>query len=192
MTQTQSMKISMDSTSESRANNLIKIQDMVRSCIQCGTCTGSCPNSFAMDYTPRKMWRMVLMNKENEIFNSKTFILCSSCYYCTLRCPRGLPLTEAMNGLKRLASEKNIKKYKGSTLFYKNFINSVRRHGRVKEMEFMTLYFASMMDPFLPLKYTPIGIKLMLKGKISIEIPSKGSGKLEPVFQRVEQLEGKK
>ncbi|MBW1914650.1 MAG: 4Fe-4S dicluster domain-containing protein [Deltaproteobacteria bacterium] len=182
----------MDSTSESRANNLIKIQDMVRSCIQCGTCTGSCPNSFAMDYTPRKMWRMVLMNKENEIFNSKTFILCSSCYYCTLRCPRGLPLTEAMNGLKRLASEKNIKKYKGSTLFYKNFINSVRRHGRVKEMEFMTLYFASMMDPFLPLKYTPIGIKLMLKGKISIEIPSKGSGKLEPVFQRVEQLEGKK
>ena len=192
MNETQPVESSMYNTGESHVDNLMKIQDMVKSCIQCGTCTGSCPNSFAMDYTPRKMWRMVLMNRANEIFDSKTFILCSSCYSCTLRCPRGLPLTSAMNGLKRIAARKNIRKYKSSTLFYKYFINSVRRNGRVKEMEFMTLYFANMMDPLLPLKYTGLGIKLMLKGKVSIEIPSRGNGKLESLFQRVGQLEGKR
>ena len=38
---------------------LATVQEMVRACIQCGTCTASCPNEFAMDHTPRKLWRMV-------------------------------------------------------------------------------------------------------------------------------------
>ncbi|MCP4680860.1 MAG: heterodisulfide reductase, partial [Desulfobacterales bacterium] len=44
------------------------VQDMVNACIQCGTCTGSCPNAFAMDSTPRKMWRMVLSGRADDIF----------------------------------------------------------------------------------------------------------------------------
>lgn len=168
---------------------LAPIQDMVRSCIQCGTCTGSCPNAFAMDHTPRQLWRMVLMEKMDEIFQSKTFALCSSCYYCTLRCPRGLPLTEAMAALKQIAARQRLSKYKQSTLFYKSFMESVRRHGRVREMEFMTLYFAAMKNPILPLRFTPLGIKLMRKGKVSVQIPSKGNGTLNTVFKKVEELE---
>ena len=122
--------------------NLAPVQEMVRACIQCGTCTGSCPNEFAMDYTPRHLWRMVLMDQTAEIFQSKTFALCSACYCCTLRCPRGLPLTEAMEALKQIAARANLAQYKHSVQFYKTFIQSVRRHGRVNEMEFMTLYFA--------------------------------------------------
>lgn len=168
---------------------LAPIQDMVRSCIQCGTCTGSCPNAFAMDHTPRQLWRMVLMEKMDEIFQSKTFALCSSCYYCTLRCPRGLPLTEAMAALKQIAARQGLSKYKQSTLFYKSFMESVRRHGRVREMEFMTLYFAAMKNPILPLRFTPLGIKLMRKGKVSVQIPSKGHGTLNTIFKKVEELE---
>ena len=111
------------------------VREMIRPCIQCGTCTGSCPNSFAMDITPRKLWRMVLADQKEEIFKSRTFTLCSACYYCTLRCPRGLPLTEAMSALKQIASKKNMKPYKKSVRFYKSFMDSVRRHGRVHEME---------------------------------------------------------
>ena len=85
------------------ANVLAPIQEMVRACIQCGTCTASCPNEFAMDHTPRKLWRLVLMGLTEQIFQSKTFVLCSNCYCCTLRCPRGLPLTEAMEALKGIA-----------------------------------------------------------------------------------------
>ena len=58
---------------------LAKVQDMISTCMQCGTCTGSCPNAQSMDYTPRQLWRMVLLGQKDAIFKSKTFALCSSC-----------------------------------------------------------------------------------------------------------------
>ena len=170
-------------------DTLAPIRDMVNSCIQCGTCTGSCPNSFAMDLTPRQLWYNVLMGEKETIFHSKTFSLCSVCYYCTLRCPRGLPLTEAMSALKQIAAKENLVPYKQSVRFYKSFMESVRRHGRVREMEFMTLYFLSMKNPLTPLKFAPLGMRLMGKGKVSLEIPSKGSGALETIFRKAKELE---
>lgn len=172
-------------------DSLAAIRDMVSTCIQCGTCTGSCPNAFAMDLTPRQLWYNVLMGEKETIFHSKTFFLCSVCYYCTLRCPRGLPLTEAMSSLKQIAAKENLAPYKKSIRFYKSFMESVRRHGRVREMEFMTLYFLSMKNPLIPLQFAPLGMKLMSKGKVSFEIPSKGSGALEAIFRKTEELENR-
>ena len=168
---------------------LAPVQEMVRACIQCGTCTASCPNEFAMDRTPRKLWRMVLMGLKNQIFQSKTFTLCSNCYYCTLRCPRGLPLTEAMDALKQIAARENLAKYRQSTLFYKNFLRSVRRHGRVNEMEFMAFYFAALRNLFIPLRYAPLGARLMLKRKVSVVVPLTARRPLEAIFRKVEAME---
>jgi heterodisulfide reductase subunit C len=170
-------------------DSLTAIRNMVSACIQCGTCTGSCPNAFAMDLTPRQLWYNVLMGEKETIFHSKTFSLCSVCYFCTLRCPRGLPLTETMSALKQVAAKGNLVPYKKSIRFYKSFMESVRRHGRVREMEFMTLYFLSMKNPLVPLQFAPLGMKLMGKRKVSFEIPSKGSSALEPIFRKVEALE---
>lgn len=170
-------------------DSLAAIRNMVSACIQCGTCTGSCPNAFAMDLTPRQLWYNVLMGEKETIFHSKTFFLCSVCYFCTLRCPRGLPLTETMSALKQVAAKENLVPYKKSIRFYKSFMESVRRHGRVREVEFMTLYFLSMKNPLMPLQFVPLGMKLMGKRKVSFEIPSKGNGALEPIFRTVEALE---
>lgn len=168
---------------------LANVREMVQSCIQCGTCSGSCPNEFAMDLTPRQLWRMVLMNREAEIFQSRTFTLCSACYYCTLRCPRGLPLTEAMAALKQMASARHLPRYRSSTLFYQSFMESVRRHGRVREMEFMTLYFTKLKRPFVSLRYAALGLNLIRKGKLSLQLPSKGRGKLAAMFNHAERME---
>jgi len=172
-------------------DSLTPIRDMVSSCIQCGTCTSSCPNAFAMDLTPRQLWYNVIRGEKETIFHSKTFSLCSVCYYCTLRCPRGLPLTEAMSSLKQIAAKENLAPYKKSVRFYKSFMESVRRHGRVREMEFMTLYFISMKNPFMPLQFASLGMKLMGKGKVSFEAPSKGSGALDAIFRKVKELESR-
>ena len=169
--------------------SLEPIREMVQACIQCGTCSGSCPNEFAMDLTPRRMWRMVIMGQSEKIFESRTFILCSACYSCSLRCPRGLPLTDAMAGLKRIAARENLAPYRRSTLFTKTFLESVRRHGRVREMEFMTLYFSALKNPFIPLQFASLGMRLMRKGKVHPQLPSRGSGKLDALFKRVEELE---
>jgi heterodisulfide reductase subunit C len=144
-----------------------------------------------MDHTPRQLWRLVLLGHKDGIFHSKTFSLCSDCYTCTLRCPRGLPLTEAMDALKQIAAAESLGEYKHSMLFYKNFIRSVRRHGRVREMEFMTNYFAALSNPLAPLRFVSLGIKLMRKGKISWQLPSKGRRPLETIFKKVEELESR-
>jgi heterodisulfide reductase subunit C len=165
------------------------IRNKIRACMQCGTCTGSCANSFAMDYTPRQMWRMVQLGLVDELFNSKTFSLCSSCYYCTLRCPRGLPLTEIIHALKQLAFAGGIAEKKGAR-FYRTFLDTVRRYGRVREMELMARYFLAMKSPILPLSFTPLGMKLMIKGKVSPEMPKLfGPGKLDAICRKVEELE---
>jgi heterodisulfide reductase subunit C len=172
--------------------DLAPIKKMIRSCIQCGTCTASCPNEFAMDFTPRRLWRMVLMDQAEDIFESKTFVLCSSCYFCTLRCPRGLPLTEAMSALKQIACREKLSKFKESVDFYSCFIESVRRHGRVNEAEFMTRYFMRLKNPLTPLRFAPLGMRLILKGKISMLPPMKQARPLESIFRRVEALEEKR
>jgi heterodisulfide reductase subunit C len=171
---------------------LAAVQEKVQACMQCGTCSGSCANSFAMDLTPRQLWRLAQLGEKEEIFNSKTFYLCSACYYCTLRCPRGLHLTEAMGDLKRLAAAEGIYKYRQSANFYRTFMDTVRRYGRVREMEFMNRYFWSMKNPIFPLGYASLGLKLMKKGKVSVEIPKLfGKGRFDRLFAKVAELEEK-
>ncbi len=170
---------------------LDEIRAMVRPCIQCGTCTGSCPNEFAMDLTPRHMWRLVLLGRTEEVLASRTFSLCSACYLCSLRCPRGLPLTEAMGRLKQLAARRRLPHLRSGNLFYRNFIASVRRHGRVREMEFMSLYFAQMMNPWLPLRYAGMGMRLLRRGKVELRLPSRGSGRLVNLFDKVAEMESR-
>ena len=169
------------------------IQEKIKSCIQCGTCSASCPNEFAMDLTPRQLWRMVLMGETEAIFSSRTFTLCSACYSCTLRCPRGLPLTDAMHDLKQIAYQGQMARYKPSTAFYGHFMNTIRRHGRIRETEFISRYFLTMTSskPLLPLSYTGLGFRLFRKGKMAVEYPFAAPGKrsLEKIFQKAESME---
>jgi heterodisulfide reductase subunit C len=171
-------------------NTLSRVKEMVQACIQCGTCTASCPNAFAMDHTPRMLWRMVLADKADAVFASKTFMLCSSCYYCTLRCPRGLPLTRAMGLLTQTARIQNPGPFKQSHRFYQEFLESVRRHGRVNETEFMFLFFWSMKNPVLPFKYASLGMKLLQKKKIALPLPwQRDQHGLDKIFYKVRALE---
>jgi len=168
---------------------LAPVREMIQSCIQCGTCTGSCPNEFAMDHTPRELWRMVMMGQKKEIFRSQTFELCSSCYSCTLRCPRGLPLTDAMHQLKLIAIRDDMPEYKESNLFYKSFLNSIARHGRVREANMMTQYFLSLIDPMVMLKFASLGLKLIARRKLAFHWGSKGARPLSAIFNKVKEVE---
>jgi heterodisulfide reductase subunit C len=135
------------------------------------------------------LWRMVLMESVDDIFSSRTFQLCSDCYTCTLRCPRGLPLTDAMNRLKQAAAAVQLPSSRSSDRFYRSFLDVVRRRGRIREMEFMSRYFFAMKNPFLPLRFTPLGIQLLRKGKLSIQLPLPGGDRLQTIFQKASSLE---
>jgi heterodisulfide reductase subunit C2 len=171
--------------------NFAAISKSMRACMQCGSCTGSCSSCAGMDLTPRQLWRMVQAGMKKEIFESRTFWLCSSCYFCTLRCPRGLPLTENMAALKRVSIAQGLCHDRKSPAFYSSFMDSVRKHGRVREAEMMAVYFLRVRNPLVPMKFTALGIKLMMKGKISPQVPRFGPGKLDGLFRKIEELEGR-
>lgn len=161
------MHASTEALSIREAPALAEAREMVMGCMQCGTCSASCPNAFAMDYTPRQLWRMLLLGQEREVLGSETIYLCSSCYACTVRCPRGLPLTEAMQTLKRLAWER-LPETRPRAAFYRAFIENIRTYGRVQEFALMARYFAASRDPRLPLSFTAAGWRLLRKGKLHI------------------------
>lgn len=165
---------------------------LLRTCIQCGTCTASCPSASAMDLTPRKMWRMVQLGLVEEVLRSKTMWLCSICYQCQVRCPRGIPLTETIAKLKQLAIQQQVKQWRESTTFYLAFSDVMRRYGRMRETEFMARYFLST-NPLDALGYAGMGITLLRRGKLRPELPRlAGEGKLSKLFDRVAELEGRK
>ncbi|MCJ2165262.1 MULTISPECIES: 4Fe-4S dicluster domain-containing protein [unclassified Pseudodesulfovibrio] len=168
---------------------LKELKEAVGACMQCGTCTASCPNGFAMDVTPRRMWRMIQFGMLDQILESRTFWFCSSCYMCTLRCPRGLKLTAAMGALKRLASLNGSRQARKNGAFYSAFMEDVEALGRVQEMSLMNRFFFKRKDPTLPLSFVPVGMKMLAKGKL--HMPSaKQRGVLAPMFAKAREMEG--
>lgn len=80
----------------------------LRTCIQCGTCSASCPTAYAMDYTLRQLWKFIQLGLKDEVVNSRTFWLCTTCKACTVRCPRGINLTDTMLMLKQYAVKEGL------------------------------------------------------------------------------------
>ncbi len=190
MNEDQETFVKLEHSNDPVSQLLSGIRDRLNACIQCGTCTGSCANSHAMDLVPRQIWRMIQMGLEDEVMESKTFWLCSNCYTCTLRCPRGLPLTEAMNSLKHAALLTGRLKDRRSPLFYRAFMDIVRRYGRVRETELMVRYFAALKNPWVPFGFAPLGWKLLRKGKLDLKMPRlTHKGKLDAIMDKVQELE---
>jgi len=162
---------------------------LVHRCIQCGTCTASCPASAAMDISPRQMWRMVQLGLVDEVLHSKTMWLCSLCYQCQVRCPRGIPLTETITHLKQTAMKQGLVSSHQSQAFYKAFADVMRRYGRNREMEFMVRYFLQG-NPLTAFKFVRMGAVMMMRGKVHPELPVDREGRsLDKLFQRVAELE---
>jgi heterodisulfide reductase subunit C len=160
-------------------------------CIQCGTCSASCPSASAMDISPRQMWRLANLGFEDEILNSKTMWLCSLCYSCHVRCPRGIPLTDTIVKIKQLALRKKFRERSESVAFYKAFSDVMRIYGRMREMEFMLRFFLAS-NILKSLAFIKLGITLLSRGKVFPEMPNLGKGRLDRLFKRVEELERQK
>lgn len=65
-------------------------------CMQCGSCTGSCPLGPAMEYPPRQLILQARSGKLRKVMESPSLWMCVGCYVCSLRCPRSIELTDAL------------------------------------------------------------------------------------------------
>lgn len=108
--------------------------EQLQSCIQCGTCSGTCPLSIYMDFSPRQVMALVRADFKNEVLKSHTVWLCASCYACTVECPRKIRITDIMYALKQRAIKDHIyPKHFPIPILAKEFSSMVRRKGRITE-----------------------------------------------------------
>jgi heterodisulfide reductase subunit C len=167
--------------------------EAIRSCIQCGVCTGSCPTANQWDYPPRRVIAMVRAGLRDELLSSNSMWFCVSCYSCTVRCPRDIKPADIMHALEIIAirSGKSTKRSKTPTM-YRCFVDSARGNGRVYELGMMIKLFLKT-NPFAALKLAPVGLGLFFHKRLPLK-PSriKGMGELKAILNKARELGGAK
>jgi len=143
--------------------------EALRDCIQCGTCSGTCPVSIYMDYTPRRLVALTGENLKNDVLGSQAIWLCSSCYACTARCPQNIKITDIMYAFKRKALE--YKYFPGkfpTAVMAREFFAAARKDGRVSDIA-IAISLVMKTNPFKGLGMAGIGINLMKTGRFHLQ-----------------------
>ena len=138
----------------------------VQTCIQCGTCSASCPTAHLMKPSIRRLVKLCLDGKKEEALNNDTIWLCTSCLLCTVRCPRSIRPKAVVAALKDLAEREGIK---GKDQAYEQlFLDQIKDYGRISELplsaEFLLVF------PQGAVQSMEMGLELAPKGKISLGI----------------------
>ncbi len=115
----------------------------VKMCMQCGVCAGSCPFGPDWDHSPQELFMMIRAGKRDEVLQSDSMWMCTSCYNCIVRCPRELPITHIMHGLANYAHRLGIApKNQPTRKFAKLFWDNLAKKGRINELKLgIALYF---------------------------------------------------
>ncbi len=140
----------------------------ITNCLQCGTCTGTCPVSYAMDVTPRQMVALYRAGMIEDILRSRAIWLCASCYSCAVRCPANIRVTDTMYALKRIAMGERQRTGRFHVhLLSRTFVNNVYRYGRNYELGLGLKYMArsSLRRLFGSFGY---GLSLIRRGRLAI------------------------
>jgi heterodisulfide reductase subunit C len=168
----------------------------LKMCLQCGTCGGSCPSGLDMDHTPRKLFAMIEADMRKEVLSSNTPWYCVSCYYCMIRCPQEIHVTDIMYTLKRMAISEGL--YRESSAsdapgFSETFIDFVDNYGRSFEVGVAAIHHLR----YHPLKMvnmaTGFGLDLLLKGRMNITPTRiKDLDGLKAILKKAKELGGEK
>jgi len=165
----------------------------IQLCIQCGTCTASCPNADRMDHTPSQLIAMARAGMKKEVLSSNAMWHCLSCYLCTVRCPRGIRQTDLMHALESLAVRENLSH--GRTLtpaMYRSFNDFVYSLGSLPEMGFMTWYYM-LTNPLKAIRLMPMALSLRKRGRLKVRarrLTPQGIQQLRAILDRAETLGG--
>ena len=136
-------------------------------CIQCGTCSGSCPLAESMDHAPRELFALLRDGEVQAVLASNTPWYCVSCYQCMVRCPQEIPVADIMYVLKQMASERGLAPA-GHKLpdLYRAFSREIEAHGRVSEALIMARYGAR--HPIDMLGKARLGLKLLARRRLEL------------------------
>ncbi len=170
--------------------------DKLSMCMQCGTCSGSCPIGSDMDNGPRKLFMMIRAGMKEEVFNSDTLWNCTSCYRCTVRCPRGIPVTYIVQGLAAKATHLGYATEQDAARFAKSFWWSLTHFGRTDERLVTAKYYFSfglVKGIKKSLENLKIAFGMVMKGRMHLGPPHKVSANkdLRAILAKAQEIEAR-
>ncbi len=138
-------------------------------CIQCGTCSGTCPTVREMDSSPREIMAFVRAGYRDRVLNSSTIWMCASCYACYVKCPKEIKITDFMYKLKQIAMREGRENpdAKRAMVLAKTFADTVRNLGRNNEAWLLFKYFFKT-NPFRALKMAGMGFDLIRHRRLEL------------------------
>ena len=169
---------------------VIPAGERIKRCIQCGTCTGSCPVSYAMDISPRQLIALFRAGEIETIMKSRSIWICASCYACTTRCPAGIRITDIIYALKRTAMEKSYPTGAHHVQVLAGlFVDNLMRYGRLHEGTLIRRYYTKTgifkLFGFIPL------VKKMYSTKRLAMFPKRirGHRSLSRIIRKAQEIE---
>lgn len=142
-----------------------------------------------MDKTPRAIINLIASDEREEVLSSNTMWVCVSCYLCTARCPKQIPITDIMYTLKRFAIADDYADNDVVALA-KNFHRFIDKYGRSFEFGLATRYYLTR-KPGALLGMGPLGLKMFSRGRLSLR-PSRirNIDQLQAILEKARELEG--
>jgi heterodisulfide reductase subunit C len=111
------------------------------SCLQCAKCTSGCPVASRADLRPHEIVRLVQMDQRRAVLSSRGIWECTSCQTCTSRCPQQVDIAAMNDALRAMSlAEGMAPREISSPIFNQLFLKSVRKRGRVHELQLMAEY----------------------------------------------------
>jgi heterodisulfide reductase subunit C len=118
-----------------------------------------------MQHTPRQLFAMIRAGMRKEVLSSNTPWFCVSCYFCTVRCPQDIHITDTMYTLKRMAVAQKVYDDSAAPDFSKTFVTWVENYGRAFELGLMSMYTIRH-NLTSVLRLAPMGLGMVTKGRM--------------------------
>jgi heterodisulfide reductase subunit C2 len=158
----------------------------VTACFQCEKCSAGCPVTFAMDILPHRLIRAVHLGLKDEVLRSETIWVCASCETCSTRCPNGIDIAHVMDAARQISRREGIRAARPDVpALHRAFLASIKRHGRVSEVEMTIDYSLRSGGIGALLKKSGIGLSMFRRGKLRL-LPTrlKGLKQVRRIFKK--------
>jgi heterodisulfide reductase subunit C len=153
----------------------------VTDCYQCAKCSAGCPLTFAMDFLPHEIIRLVGLGQEELVLDSNTIWACSACETCTTRCPNDIDIMGVLDYLKERAVKSGRKVPQKNVLaFHEAFLDDIKLSGgRINEPLLLGLFMLRSGAGLTKLRTgelkddAKLGFQMFKKGRLSIKPPNR-------------------
>ena len=121
-----------------------------------------------MDHTPRGIFAMINADMRDDVLRSNTPWYCVSCYYCTVRCPQQIPITDIMYTLKQMAIREGYAEDTDAPALARTFTSLVRKYGRSFEFGLASRFYLAQ-KPTKLFSMGTLGLSMLRRGRMPLK-----------------------